>query len=1407
MPYSPKSFFQRLQMLALLCIPMTLQSANAGSYLQSFGFAPTDGSIFSSNNGSTKLESGKLRITSSARQQSTGGFRVPDLDPENSVKEFTVSFDITLATGAVPADGFALSFGSLENTTTALSTNTINHGEGGITAANNLVVGFDLYNNGNSEAPAVRAIANGTVIKWVSMRSESSPGGGWIPDDRTTPYQGRYPLNNKPLKVVIHWEINTGLDVSMTGKSGSMASIMSNINLPGFRPKAGDVFAWTARTGGNTFDSLLDNISIQTIPATIGDPAEVAITEFLAENEHGIEDDQCKAQDWMELYNRSSISVPLAGWFLTDDPFNLTKWPFPVNYTLAPHQFAVLWADGQDRTAGSNIHLNFALSKTSGFLALVRPDQSIASQFNYLEQEEDVSYGTLGTTNTIGYLATPTPGQPNAGLQSPGLPCAEQVVLSRDGGLFPAAFTLQVTPPVNPAVVARYTLDKTDPTSSSKIFPAAGIRISATTFLRARYFETGHLPGKILTRTFIPLHSSLANYRGRGTPFSSSLPIVILDSFGADVDAQNGLSRPLRDAHVITIDKDPANSNKAVITGPIDAQSRAGVHIRGETSAGFPQRPYGFECWDNNRLDTSVSLFGWPKDSDYVLVSNFNDKSLIRNMLPFDTRLAAGKQGSAMRVKFVEVFFKQNGTGPLSYSDYRGIYVLTEKIKVDEGRVDIAKLEVCDNTMTNDPAIDDAAPISGGYIIRKDKPSPLPAIKTKGGTASGVFHEGQTFQVVAPEIPTTTQKTYLTGFLNRFETALFGSGFTNPTTGYAKYVDVDSWIDGHLWVELFKQFDGYRVSTYLYKDRGGKLTYSPLWDYNVSLGNSNPIGGYRPTSQEPTGWFYEPLAESVYPYHPRMFQDPKFLRRYWDRYWELRRGIFSTENIIARIDSYIALLKNGTSTVKVTNGNGIWPSSTPSLDVPVGRHHARWQRLGLYDWPNPTGFELRTVWETGISASSITGTTNPLLKASETSFVKTWLLRRLMWMDSQSNSYGNIVRNFKPPTLSKQGGNVPDGFSLSITNPNTNFSGTVYYTLEGSDPADGTGIPLSGSLVLHDSAEVKARVRNSQNEWSPLSKATFIVNTVPADAANIVVSEFHYNPHPPTPAETQASGATEGGDFEFIELQNIGSQPVDLTDCQFTEGITFQWANVAPQAKSLRVGARLVIVSNLAAFTARYGTAGMVVAGEFSGSLSNSGETLTLAAADGSPIRSFTYDDVAPWPPEADTQLDPLGQVISGGYSLVLKEPATNPDHNLATNWEISAAFHGHPGTDGTLARPAATVAQFQTIQDPAALLAYALGTSATPHAPQLGWQEFAMESGTERCFTVSYTINLTASDATVIPEVTSDLSDWENNPIPMIEVSSVDNGNGTATVTWRSTEPSASLPEHVFARLRVTRP
>ena len=81
------------------------------------------------------------------------------------------------------------------------------------------------------------------------------------------------------------------------------------------------------------------------------------------------------------------------------------------------------------------------------------------------------------------------------------------------------------------------------------------------------------------------------------------------------------------------------------------------------------------------------------------------------------------------------------------------------------------------------------------------------------------------------------------------------------------------------------------------------------------------------------------------------------------------------------------------------------------------------------------------------------------------------------------------------------------------------------------------------------------------------------------------------------------------------------------------------------------------------------------------------------------------------------------------------------------------------------------------------------------------------MESGTERCFTVSYTINLQASDTTVTPEVTSDLSDWETNSIPMVEVSSVDNGNGTATVTWRSTEPASSLPEHAFARLRVTRP
>ncbi len=1629
---SPFSWFQPLTAVVLLLL---LQQSHAGTYFQDYTALPSDGTIINSNNSVSGIIGGKLRLTQSGVGNSLTGMRVPDLDPGKEVTEFTVEFDLTLYTGGTPADGFSLTYGNVSTNPADLINGGfyINNGaEEGYGAANNFIVSFDTYDNGNNEAPAIEAKAGGTIIKSIYMGASTSPGGLW---NRAT---NAYPFDNISRHVYVHWEVNTGLDVKITGQSGSLVDVMVDTALPGFVPSVGNVFLMAARTGGATEDVFVDNMSIVTVPSVPIETGGPTISEFMADNGSTREDEDCTSGAWLEIYNGQAATQSFSGWFLTDDPANLSKWAIPGSVSLAGYTYTTIWADSKNRTTAPNYHTNFTLNKAGGYLALVNPALTVVSSYTYAAQANDVSYGKLGVAQTAGYLETPTAGYKNSGLQALLAPSKQDVTFDHVGGLITGPLTLNIAAPTIVGAVARYTADNSVPNGSSPLWPAAGLTVTGSMNVRVRFFQPNSLGGDVSSRTFILLDSTLTNYRGTGQPFKSPLPIIVFDSFGIDIDNAGGSPglRPLRSAYTLAINKDPANANLASILGPVDVQNRGGVHLRGETSAGFAQRPYGLEVWDNKEQDKAVSLLGWPAESDYVLISNYNDKSVIRNMMPFDLKRQLSGDGSAMKEQYVEVFFKQNGSGPLAYADYRGIYVLTEKIKRDKDRVNIDKLDPCDGVFTNTPAVDDIGVISGGYIFRKDKASPEAAFTTNGGTASGTTYVAQTFQIVEPNEPSTAQQTYLKGYVNRFEAALYGASFADPVNGYAKYLDVQSWIDGHLWVEIFKQIDGYRLSTYMYKDRNGKIKYSPLWDYNLSTGNGSPAGGYAAPLEQPNSWYYTSLGNDANPYHPRLFQDPLFLRAYWDRYWQLRRGMFSNANVIATIDRYIAQLKGAPAgvTTLITNGTGIWPNSVPTLDNPIGRHHARWQRLGVYDWPNATNPTLRVNWETNYDPNSFTVTQDPFAQTSETTFVKIWMLRHFAWMDDQSTSYGGTVRNQKPPNFSLYGGEVNSGYNLVVTEPNTT-AGTIYYTVDGSDPAAGTGTvltttggsngnitlisetgavtylvptianggniltrtttvgqvgdanqwnglasppnygiwsngsfglgyditaetapavdtlyapyigtsvyfpmlgsttappnnasiytrsnfnvtqdqitnlqtlrlsiryddsficylngvevtrrnytgtnpvyntqsfvarsdaaaivledidltsfktsllvgnnvlafhginfsnaytslnakdfllqpkliiipvpqPTTGTINLTGTTLVRARSKDASNNWSPLTEGNFIVNAVPATAANIVISEFSYDPAPPTAAETTASGANNANDFEFIEIMNISAGTVDLTNCYFDLGVTFNWNSVGASKQTLGPGQRMVLVENPTAFAQRYATNGANIAGAYVGNLNNSGETLTLRAANGSVIKSFLYSKSEPWPVDADLQLNSSNAITHGGYSLVLNNPLSNPLHSDGRNWRTSVNLGGKPGLADAAALPAVPAGDSDGdgITD---LVEYAVGsgvaTGNQAKLPTLGYGDYNTGTVVERCLEMQFIRNLNADNVTITPKVSSDLASWQNGSVALTYVSTHNNGDGTATAIYRSTLPVAALPNHMFAKLEVT--
>src|SRR6185436_251627 len=120
----------------------------------------------------------------------------------------------------------------------------------------------------------------------------------------------------------------------------------------------------------------------------------VLITEFMADSDGALDDDG-DSTDWIELQNTGPTPVNLAGWHLTDQADELSKWTFP-EVTLAPGAFLVVYASGKDRAqAGLPLHTNFQLDSDGEYLALIRPETSIAHEYApmFPAQPPGFSYG------------------------------------------------------------------------------------------------------------------------------------------------------------------------------------------------------------------------------------------------------------------------------------------------------------------------------------------------------------------------------------------------------------------------------------------------------------------------------------------------------------------------------------------------------------------------------------------------------------------------------------------------------------------------------------------------------------------------------------------------------------------------------------------------------------------------------------------------------------------------------------------------------------------------------------------------------------------------------------------------------------------------------------------------------
>ncbi len=400
---------------------------------------------------------------------------------------------------------------------------------------------------------------------------------------------------------------------------------------------------------------------------------------------------------------------------------------------------------------------------------------------------------------------------------------------------------------------------------------------------------------------------------------SSVIPYIVIDTKGVGI-----LNEP----------KIPAEMNIYIQKVKIQS-TNIGIEYRGSTSYRLSnKKSFGIETWDVEGNDKDVAFFDFPMEEDWILTGHIVnidngfiiDRTLMYHYFGYQLFRKMGRYAS--RSKFVELEINGN---------YQGVYVFMEKLKRDKNRIDIEKLN---------PADSDPEAITGGYILKIDKTTggdlninqPLEYFESNweddARYTSDIsfrsqydingdliefepydppYHPNQyletyfLYEYPKAEDITDAQKAYIQGYIHDFETALLTDDFTTEIRTYTDYIDLSSFVDFFIINEVCRNVDAYRLSTYLHKDRGGKLRMGPVWDLNI---------GYDTGDRVPfDDWVinYNHFVNNdpwMMPFWwPRLMEDPIFRSALKARWTELRSSVLRTEELLGMVDQTASYLQ------------------------------------------------------------------------------------------------------------------------------------------------------------------------------------------------------------------------------------------------------------------------------------------------------------------------------------------------------------------------------------------------------------------------------------------------------------------------------------------------------------------
>ena len=970
--------------------------------------------------------------------------------------------------------------------------------------------------------------------------------------------------------------------------------------------------------------------------------------------------------DWIELRNPTGGEVNIGGTFLSDDINDPTRWQIPVGTTIPANGFLVVFASGLDITDASLdeqgfLHANFSLSSSGEFLGLSdgagEPVHEISPQFP--RQVDDVSYGIFD--NQLRYMSTPTPNAPNVG---DFIDFVGDTRFSYDRGFYTDAIDVAITTDTLGATI-HFTLDGSPPSEVNGSAYSQPVPVSSTSTLRAIAFKPGLQSSNVDTHTYVYVDDVVTQTfqstldAGFPTDWRGTSPDYGLDS---DVIGPNDLF-----------------GGKYAATIRDDLQSIPTLSIVTEIEGLFGDD----------------GIYARPNDSNIEVPTSF-ELIYPDGTNGFQINAGVKIQGGAFRSfnltkkKSLRLKFKSEyGPSTLNYPFFGAD-------AVDEFDTITLRMEANDGWQWNGSTNRVYARDQFGRETQLAMGQPA-----AHGTRMHLYLNGVYWGVYNPvERPDETfASRYIGGEPEDWDV---------QNAGRAINGDLGSWNTlGSLANTVNTATDGSPEEIEAWQNMNGTFadgTNDPNQEDYLDVDNyadymiTNFYGG---NSDWP--------RKNYYGGRLRGEQSPGYQFFMWDSEWSLDLNSHVNTNRVnesAGIAGPYSVLKNveefqvafgdrvhkhffNDGALYVDPDNPDWDPAHPERNVPAARffniieglrsplvaESARWG-----DQHQNTPHTVDESWEPEVQ-----------------DLLNNYFNRRSANV-LQDFVEATLYPSVEAPLFNQRGGSISSSFGVGLTAP----AGTIYYTLDGSDPRvvgggiSPTAIPFTNTFNLAENTTVRVRAL-SGSIWSAIDEALFIVDAVPATADNLRITEVNYNPMAGLP---QFGEAPAGGDrLEFVELQNIGNETIDLSGAEFVEsvvdgsneGIRFNF-----ESHRLEPGEYLVVTSDVSAFQSRYGSSINLANGsddagpisEYGGKLANGGERLTLLDAAGEVIQQFDFNDSSSWPGRAD----------GNGSSLEIDDVSL--DYNSGASWHSSIDVHGSPGAAGTVATPSVVINEVLTHTD-----------------------------------------------------------------------------------------------------------